>query len=131
MTTLDPGARVVFTQGLDFNPFSTAFFASNAAPIITEGFDVFVQDVIDAITTSPFFTRVDPALTSSLRVLSLKYEGRIFSKAVFESLSAIRSCGLFGPEIDGTTVERSSSTTCEKRGSTDGSCHIPCFFEYS
>ena len=98
---------------------------------MTEGFDVFVQDVIDAITTSPFLTRVAPALTSPLFVFSLKYVGNTFSKAPFESLSAIRSCGLFGPEIDGTTVERSSSTTCEKRGSTDGSCHIPCFFAYS
>jgi hypothetical protein len=34
-------------------PFSTAFFASSPAPIITLGFDVFVQLVIAAMTTAP------------------------------------------------------------------------------
>ena len=127
---MDPGASVVLTHGFDFKPFSTAFLASNAAPIITDGLEVFVHEVIDAITTSPFLTRVEPAETSPFAVLSVKYVGIIFSNAFFESLREIRSCGRFGPEIDGTTVERSSSTTCEKRGSTDGSCHIPCFFAY-
>ncbi len=35
-------------------PRSTAFLASSAAPIITCGFDVFVQDVIEAMTTAPW-----------------------------------------------------------------------------
>ena len=39
---------------------------------MTEGFDVFVQEVIDAITTSPFLTRVEPAFTSPLIVFSLR-----------------------------------------------------------
>ncbi len=51
MTTFEPGARVVLTQGLLDRPFSTAFLASSAAPIITNGLEVFVQDVIAAITT--------------------------------------------------------------------------------
>ena len=34
-------------------PRSTAFLASSAAPIMRRGFDVFVQDVIAAISTSP------------------------------------------------------------------------------
>ena len=54
MTTLDPGARVVFTHGLAPKPRSTAFFASSAAPIITCGLEVLVQEVIDAITTAPW-----------------------------------------------------------------------------
>src|SRR5690348_2759494 len=54
MTTLEPGASVVFTHGLRDSPFSTAFFASSAAPTITDGLDVFVQDVIAAITTAPW-----------------------------------------------------------------------------
>ena len=54
MTTFEPGARVVFTHGLRFRPFSTAFFASSAAPIITYGLEVFVQEVIAAITTWPW-----------------------------------------------------------------------------
>ena len=76
MTTLEPGASVVFTHGFDLNPFSTAFFASRAAPIITEGLEVLVQEVIDAITTSPFFIVVlfSPTVTGyeSLPVLSEK-----------------------------------------------------------
>ena len=51
MTTLDPGASVVFTHGLLVSPRSTAFLASSAAPIITCGFEVLVQEVIAAITT--------------------------------------------------------------------------------
>ena len=38
---------------------------------MTDGLDVFVHEVIDAITTSPFFTRVDPAATSPFAVLSV------------------------------------------------------------
>ena len=41
------------THGLRVRPFSTAFFATRPAPIITLGFDVFVQLVIAAITTEP------------------------------------------------------------------------------
>src|ERR1044072_2931778 len=54
MTLVDPGARVVCTHGLRVRPRSTAFFASSAAPIITDGFEVFVQDVIAAIVTAPW-----------------------------------------------------------------------------
>ena len=58
MTTLDPGASVVFTHGLRFRPFSTALRASSAAPTMTEGLDVFVQEVMAAITTLPWSTLV-------------------------------------------------------------------------
>src|SRR5215813_15076452 len=58
MTTLEPGARVVFTQGLRARPASTAFLASRAALTMTEGFDVFVQDVMAAMTTDPWSTDV-------------------------------------------------------------------------
>ena len=54
MTTLEPGASVVFTHGLRDSPASTAFLATSAAPTITDGLDVFVQDVIAAITTEPW-----------------------------------------------------------------------------
>ena len=53
MTTFEPGARLAFTQGLVFKPFSTAFLASRPAATITDGFDVLVQLVIAAITTEP------------------------------------------------------------------------------
>src|SRR5690349_5303162 len=54
MTTLEPGASVVFTHGLRDRPRSTAFLASSAAPSMTCGLDVLVQDVIAAITTAPW-----------------------------------------------------------------------------
>ena len=53
MTTLDPGASDVFTQGLDLSPFATAFFAKIPAAIITDGFEVLVHEVIDAMVTAP------------------------------------------------------------------------------
>ena len=54
MTTFEPGASEVFTHGLIARPLSTAFLASSAAPIITDGFDVLVHEVIAAITTAPW-----------------------------------------------------------------------------
>src|SRR3954466_11860431 len=54
MTTFDPGARVVLTHGLRDRPSSTAFFASRAAPIITDGFDVLVHDRVSAMVTAPW-----------------------------------------------------------------------------
>ena len=65
MTTFEPGARVVFTHGLRFRPFSTAFFASSAAPIITYGLEVLVQEVIAAMTTWPW-SRVVSVPSSSV-----------------------------------------------------------------
>src|SRR5829696_2076746 len=53
-TTCDPGASEVLTQGFTVSPFATALRASSPAPIITLGFDVLVQDVMAAITTSPW-----------------------------------------------------------------------------
>ena len=53
MTTRDPGASDVFTAGSTCIPRSTAFFASSPAPSITLGLEVFVQLVIDAISTLP------------------------------------------------------------------------------
>ena len=51
---MDPGARLVFTHGLRDSPRSTAFLASNAAPIITDGLEVLVQEVIAAMVTAPW-----------------------------------------------------------------------------
>src|SRR5262245_5822182 len=52
MTTRDPGASEVFTVGFTRNPRSTAFLAKRPAPSITVGLEVFVQEVIAAMTTS-------------------------------------------------------------------------------
>src|SRR5579863_4592978 len=58
MTTLEPGASVVFTHGLRDSPASTAFLASRAAPTMTDGLEVLVQDVMAAMTTEPWSTMV-------------------------------------------------------------------------
>ncbi|MEI2641319.1 MAG: hypothetical protein V9G10_03040 [Candidatus Nanopelagicales bacterium] len=44
---------MVLTHGLRVKPASTAFLASNAAPSMTLGLEVFVHDVMAAITTAP------------------------------------------------------------------------------
>ena len=43
----------VFTVGEVSRPRSTAFLANNPAPIMTDGFEVLVQEVIAAIATDP------------------------------------------------------------------------------
>ncbi|MNZ91580.1 hypothetical protein D3C78_1105690 [compost metagenome] len=52
-TTCDPGASEVFTHGLDFSPLATALRARRPAAMRTEGLEVFVQEVMAAIATSP------------------------------------------------------------------------------
>src|SRR5256885_3941965 len=56
VTTREPGAKVVFTCGFTVRPRSIAFFARRPAAIITDGFDVFVQLVMAAMTTEPSVT---------------------------------------------------------------------------
>src|SRR4028118_546965 len=68
-----PGARVVFTHGLLDGPRSPAFLASSAAPIITCGLDVLVHEVIAAITTEPWST--DGSVPSSMTT-RVRFEGR-------------------------------------------------------
>src|SRR5262252_10831729 len=73
MTTLEPGASVVFTHGLRSSPASTALRASSAAPTITDGLEVLVHDVMAAITTEPWSTAV---LVPSSRVIWTGADGR-------------------------------------------------------
>jgi hypothetical protein len=56
VTTFEPGASELFTQGLVSSPFSTAFLARIPAASITEGFEVLVQLVMAAMTTEPCLT---------------------------------------------------------------------------
>jgi len=53
VTTLEPGAIEVFTQGLRARPFAAALRATRPAAIITDGLDVLVHEVIDAMDTAP------------------------------------------------------------------------------
>ena len=45
---------LVFTHGLVARPFSTALRASRAAPSMTDGLEVLVQEVMPATTTAPW-----------------------------------------------------------------------------
>src|SRR3954463_5623858 len=73
MTTFEPGASDVFTHGLDCRPRSAALRASSPAAIITDGFDVFVHDVIAAITTWPWSSSVSvPSFSVTGRTRSLR-----------------------------------------------------------
>src|SRR6185295_9458355 len=53
VTALEPGARLVFTQGLRVRPRSAAFLATRPAASMTLGLEVFVQLVMAAMTTEP------------------------------------------------------------------------------
>src|SRR5262245_24605400 len=65
VTTFDPGARLVLTQGLRVSPSSTARFATRPAAIITLGFEVLVQLVIAAMTTDPWSTSTAAAVATA------------------------------------------------------------------
>jgi hypothetical protein len=54
VTTFEPGASVVLTHGLALRPFFAALRARMPAAIITDGFDVFVHEVIAAMATAPW-----------------------------------------------------------------------------
>src|SRR5256885_16055290 len=73
MTTFEPGASVVFTHGLRSRPASTALRASSAAPIITDGLEVLVHEVMAAMTTEPWSTAVR---VPSSRVTWTGFDGR-------------------------------------------------------
>src|SRR3954463_13138931 len=98
VTTFDPGARLVLTHGFRVSPRSNAFFATRPAPIITLGFDVFVQLVIAAMTTDPCpiatcggaATAVPPELPPCLATIM---PGNDVANPCFALLSGTRSCG--------------------------------------
>jgi len=99
VTTLDPGARLVFMVCAGTRWCWTAFFASNPAPRRTKGSDVLVQLVMAESTTAPFLTSLPlfpPLIISS-----------IFS---FTSSMFTSSSGFFGPATALFIAERSIST---------------------
>src|SRR6478736_975567 len=51
---------LVLTHGLVDRPFSTALRARRAAPSMTDGLDVLVQDVMPATTTAPWSRMKSP-----------------------------------------------------------------------
>src|ERR1700681_3540785 len=110
MTTRDPGASEVLTQGLDRSPRSTARLARRPAPIITWGLEVLVQLVIAAITTSPSWTSLRSGPLAVVSAADRRSRPRPDRNAWAAPESDTRSWGRDGPARLGTTVARSSST---------------------
>ncbi|MNH12345.1 hypothetical protein D3C79_718840 [compost metagenome] len=131
MTTLEPGARDVFTQGLVRSPLFTAFFANRPAAIITLGLEVLVHEVIAAITTAPLCSSCSwPLRVKDLNSDLLFWLPMSNSVAALNALgtsgSATRSCGRFGPARLATTVDISSASVLVNTGSSPGWRHMPC-----
>src|ERR1700688_5041081 len=119
-TTCDPGASEVLTQGLTVNPLAAALRASRPAPIMTLGFEVLVQDVMAAITTSPWPRSCWRPSTGEHLAISLPLPNSLSSevaKLCLRSLRATRSCGRLGPASEGSTCDNSSLSTSVKTGS--------------
>src|SRR5688572_5718 len=79
MTTLLPGASEVLTHGFTVRPRSTACLASSAAAIITDGLEVLVHEVIDAIATCPWSSSasVPSPMVSGTRLVARPCAGTV------------------------------------------------------
>src|SRR5258706_3306751 len=137
VTTFEPGARLLLTHGFRINPRSTAFLATRPAPIITLGFEVFVQLVIAAMTTAPWSSsasagsktatpdcatapvalatpcRAPPASDDFAGFCATCIVGSATWNAALAFLSDTRSCGRLGPARLGSIESRLSSTVLE------------------
>ena len=94
------------TQGFTLKPRFTAFLASSPAATITNGFEVLVQEVMAAITTSPWPRSKFLPLTGTRLPASAALPYSLSSasaNAAAALVSGTRSCGRFGPAIDGST----------------------------
>src|SRR3546814_10367838 len=110
-----PGASEVLTHGLGLSPLARALRATRPAAISTLGFEVLVQLVIAAMTTSPSpiswlspstATRVGRCLSQTLERSPLNTSSTL--------LRLMRSCGRLGPASEAWTVDmRSEEHTSE------------------
>src|SRR4051812_22395566 len=114
MTTLEPGASDAFTHGRVVSPRATAFCASRPAATSTDGFDVFVQLVMAAITTEPWRSsepigsvaagaEATSAAVAAPLAFGLISDGSAASNDFLASNRRTRSCGRLGPATDGST----------------------------
>src|SRR5207249_3631156 len=154
VTTRDPGASDVFTHDFEESPASTAFFARRPAATITLGFEVFVHEVIAAITTDPSRTSflastlagsgsgasaapfVAPPSARNRPTSMAGGSGSSWSRNAatndaHTSGSGTRSCGRLGPATLGSTFERSRSSVSLNVGSGSASVrNSPCSLVY-
>ena len=97
---------MVLTHGLRCSPFSTAFLASRAAPIITDGLEVLVHDVIAAIVTAPWsISNFVPSESSTWVGL----DGRPFALARFRCQSVGSPPPLMSAEYAGASLAGNDS----------------------
>ena len=95
VTTCEPGASEVFTQGFTMRPFARALRARSPAPSITAGFEVLVQLVIAAMTTAPL---------SSWKVSSCPSRLKCTGADVLASAGEVRTDGLFHLLVGGFRI---------------------------
>src|SRR4029079_5395996 len=111
-----------------------AFCATSPAPIITDGLEVLVQEVMAAITTSPWpmLVSLPSSLARLLAVSSfLKVLIRCSAKLPEMPDSDTRSCGRIGPAMLGSTVVMSRLSVSVNTGSSDLALrHNPCALAY-
>ena len=94
-TVFDPGASDDFTHGLRVSPARLALRASRPAAMTLRGLEVLVQLVIAAMITAP--SGISPG--SCVQAEAMPRAAR--------SLTGRRRCGLDGPAMVRTTVDRS------------------------
>ena len=91
---------MVLTHGLTVRPFSTAFWASSAAPSITDGLEVLVHEVIEAIVTAPWSISVSvPSSTSAVGGRARRY-GRLGRAA--RAVAAVTDTGSEAGNVSST-----------------------------
>src|SRR5437868_1968340 len=133
-TTWLPGASDVFTHGFAVRPLAAALRANRPAPISTLGFEVLVQEVMAAITTSPWpRSKLRPSTGKrfSASVAFLYSLAMAAAKPSATAGSATRPSGRFGPAIDGTTSPRSSVKVSVNTGSGEAEVRYrPCALAY-
>ncbi len=116
VTALEPGASEVFTHGLRVRPTRFALRASRPAAITLRGLLVFVQLVMAAMITAP--SGISPGV--SVQGAAMPFAAR--------SLVATRACGLDGPAMLRTTVDRSNASVRSYTACFRLSDHRPACF---
>ncbi len=86
----EPGASEVFICLSTFSPASTAFFASSPAASSTLGFEVFVHDVIAAISTSPLRISSPLAGDEALRQFPCRLVETVLRRRLAEQRAELR-----------------------------------------
>ena len=126
VTTLDPGANEVFTHLGTVSPRSTARWATRPAATMTDGFEVFVHDVMAAMSTEP--ERSESVVPFSWTVADRSSaSAKAVRKFSGSPGSDTRSWGRLGPASEGSTSARSSDRDSVNIGSGEASVRNRCW----